>query len=411
MSCSKEVRIPSDWAFQQKEVLKEEIDLELYNVDGLVKWLIETEAGDESTIREYVKVIKPYRFGRCIYPIVPNNRLCRETFQVFMHSTIGLYLIDDMMEKECDHGEMEKICSEYDKLDEELCKIIPKIPALQDLKTLLKFLPRKLRGPILTCMDMVNRVTAHLLRDGNSSEDVVFNFRRLLSNQMSIFLKGVQCEKKATVEITENEVLWSRITAGGPLILSPYVEISSSALGKTKEHSQTVVEMYVASSLLCIITNDLYSIHRETINAIPGDNVIGLWLRKKEITSLPEAVIRCTKIVNVIIQYMYKKVKNVKIQYPDNPEVHTLFLHIAQTAIGWIFFHEKASGRYQDSPWRLSLADVKEDEVEQWLEDKDSYGVGILNQFLATNAKAKKIIDALLGSISDITAEILCDNR
>ena len=214
MSCSKEVRIPSDWAFLKKEVLKEEIDPELFNVDELVKWFIETEAGDETTIRKYVKVIGPYYFGRCIY-VVPKNRLCREAFKVFTYSIIGLYLIDDMMEKECDSSEMEKTCSEYDKLDEKLCEIFPKIPTLQDLKSLLKFQPStKLRGPILTCMNLVNRVTALILKDGNVSEKVALDFRRLLSNTASLFLKGVKFEKQTSTESTENEILWSRITAG-----------------------------------------------------------------------------------------------------------------------------------------------------------------------------------------------------
>ena len=156
-----------------------------------------------------------------------------------------------------------------------------------------------------------------------------------------------------------------------------------------KELAQAVVEMYVVSSLLCIIVNDLYSIHRETTNAIPCDNVIEFWLRKKEITSMPEAIVRCTRIVNAVMQYTYDKVENVKTQYPENPEIHTLFLHIAHLTTGWIFYHDQGD-RYKDSPWRLSLADVKEDEVQQWLADKDSYGVYMLDQFLATNTKVKK---------------------
>lgn len=411
MSHSKEVRIPSDWTFEKKEVLKEEIDPELLNVDELVKWFIETEAGDESIIRKYVKVIRPYYCGRYLYTNLPKNRLCREAFKAFTYSIIGLYLIDDMMEKECDASDMDKICSEYDKLDEKLCEIFPKVSTLQELKSLLKFLPSaKLRAPILTRMDLVNRVTALMLQDGNVSEKVVFNFRRLLSNTASLFLKGVKFETKTTVEATENEVLWSRITAGAPLVLAPYVEISSFAIGKIpKVLAHTVVEMYVVSSLLCVITNDLYSYHRETTNAIPCDNVITFWLRKKEIKCIPEAVVRCTRIFNAIMQYMYEKVENVKTQYPENPEIHTLFLNIAHLTTGWIYYHDQGCDRYKDSPWRLTLADVNEDEVQQWLADKDSYGVLMLDQFLATNAKAKKIVDALMGGIDEICEVLLSD--
>ena len=410
MSCSKEVRIPSDWATLQREVLKEEVDPELINVDELIKWVVECGIGDENVIRKYLKVLKPYHVGRCLYPVVPSNRLCREAFKVFMQFIIGFYVSDDFIEKECDVNNLEKMSSDYDKLDEKLCEIFPKIPTIKDLKSLFELLPNactnSVRAPIFLCMDFVNRVTALVLREGDVSEKVVFDFRRFLSNTLSIYLKGVKSEKM-TEKDTENDVLWRRIFGAGTMFGMVYTEISSFAMGKTKEHAQTVMEMYVVNSLCGIVTNDLYSLYRESAEAIVCDNVVKFWLRKKEVASMPEAVVRCTRILNTIIQYVYEKVENVKTQYPDSPEIHALFLHIAHHIIGCFFVHEHACDRYQDSPWRLSLADVKEDEVDQWLAEKDSYGVYVLNQFIATNTKAKKIIDALQGGVGDFNDELI----
>ena len=145
--------------------------------------------------------------------------------------------------------------------------------------------------------------------------------------------------EKMTEKDTENETLWRRMFNGGPFPLVMYTEISSFALGKTKELAQTVVEMYVVNALCCIVINDLYSLYRESADAIVCNNVVKCWLRKKEITSMPEAVARCTRVLNTIIQHIYKKVENVKTQYPDSPEVHELFLHIAHCIIGWFFVH------------------------------------------------------------------------
>ena len=414
MSCSKEVRIPSDWAILQREVLKEEVDPELINVDELIKWVIECGFGDENVIRKYLKVIKPYHFGRCCFPVVPNNRLCREAFKVFVQFIVGLYVSDDFLEKECDINDLKKISSDYNKLEEKVCEIFPKIPTIKDLKSLFELLPNartnSVKAPIFLCMDFINRVAALVLREGDVSEKVVFDFRKFLSNTFSIYFNGVKAEKKMTEKDTENEVFWRRIFGGVPMFVGLYAEISSFAMGKTKEHAQTVIEMYLVNAFCCIVVNDLYSLYRESAEAIVCDNVVKFWLRKNEITSMPEAVVRCTRILNTIIQYTYKKVENVKTQYPDSPEVHALFLHIAHNITGWLFVHEYACDRYQDSPWRLSLADVKEDEVHQWLAEKDSYGVYVLNQFIATNTKAKKIIDALQqGDPGDLSDDLIYD--
>ena len=412
MSCSKEVRIPSKWAFLAKEVLKEQPNEELVDIEKLIKWVGECEIGDKNIVQKYVKKIRPYYFARLLYPVLPNDHVCQETFKVFLHFVIAVYRCDDRMEVECDLDDMEKICSAYDHLDEQLCEIFPQIPTVSEIQSSLKFLSEaKLIAPVTLCMDFVNKVIAVILKGGNVSKEVVFEFRRRLSNSVSIYLKAVHSEKKMTAEDTENETLWRRIFGGGPLFLLLYVEISSFSLGKTKEHIPTVTEMYVISSLCCIITNDLYSYHRETSESlIYCDSVIKLWLQNKEISTMPEAIARITTILNATVQYMYEKVENVKVQYPNCPEVHTLYEYIGYATIGWMFMHDQGSHRYQDSPWRISFADVNENELQQWLANKDPYGVEMINQFLEmSSSKAKKINDALRGEIP-VRGKLINDN-
>ena len=402
MSCSKEVRIPEQWACLEKKILKEQPDKELVDIEQLIKWVSECEIGDKDIVQKYVKKINPYHFARFLYPILPNDNLCRETFKVFLHFVIAVYRCDDRMEVECDLNDMEKICSAYDQLDEQLCEIFPRIPTVPEIQTSLKFLSEaKLIAPVTLCMDFVNKVISVVLKYGSYSETDVFEFRRRLSNSVSIYLKAVESEKKMTAGDTENETLWRRIFGGGPLFLLLYVEISSFSLGKTSEHISTVTEMYVVSSLCCIITNDVYSYHRETTESLVYcDSVIKLWLRNKEISTIPEAIARIAKILNAIVQYMYEKVENVKSQYPNCPEVHVLYEYIAYATIGWMFMHDQSNHRYRDSPWRISLADVSQDDMQQWLADKDPYGVDTIKQFLEmSSSKAKKIIDALRGEI------------
>ncbi|CAB4016901.1 Hypothetical predicted protein [Paramuricea clavata] len=409
MSCSNEVRIPSNWAFLEKEVLKEQPDPELVDIDGLIKWVVECEIADENMVRKYVKIVRPYYFARLLYPILPNNRLCREAFKIFLHFVIAVYRCDDRMETECDLNDMGKICNAYDKLDEQLCETFPKIPTVKEMQSSLKFLSEaKLIAPVTLCMDFVNKVTCAILTHGSVSEDVVFEFRRRLSNSVSIYLKAVKSEKNMTPEDSDNETLWRRIFGGGPLFLLLYVEISSFSLGKTKEFIPTITEMYVVSSLCCIITNDVYSYYRETTESlIYCDSIIKVWLHNKEITTIPEAIARITNILNATVKYMFEMGKNVKIQYPNSPEVHALFEYIAYATIGWMFMHDQGSHRYRDSPWRISLVDVKEIDLQQ---NKDSYGEDVLKTFLEmSNSKAKKIIDALRGVIA-VREDLIYDN-
>ena len=413
MSCGKEVRIPSNWAKLEKEVLMEEPDEDLIAMDELIDWVIECEVGDEDFARNYVKKVKPYNFLRCLYPVLPNNYLCRAMFKTFLHFLIAVYRIDDVMEKNCTEDDMLKICNAYNMLDGQLCDTFPELPCINEIKHSLDYLGnRKLVSPVTMLMDFVNKVISLLLKHGNVSEDDVFEFRRRLSNTMSIYLQAVVSEKRMTAKDTENETLWRRIFGGGPLFLLMFVEISSFSVGKVKKHMPAITEMYVISSLCCIITNDVYSYHRETNDGLTEcDSVIKLWLHKKEVSSVPEAVGKITRILNAIFTYMYEKVEKIKVKYPNSPELHRLLDYIAYATTGWIFIHDQASPRYEDSPWRLSLSDVEENELEGWLIKKDVYGWYVVQQYLEMpNTKAKTFIDALRGVITvrEQFTETLC---
>ena len=399
MWCGKEVRVPSQWTALSKEILKEKEDPELLDMDGMIKWIVECDMGDESAIRAYEKNLKPYHFLRLIFPILPKDKLCVEAFKVFLNFLNASYCCDDRLEIECDANDMVKICNAFENLNEQLCEIFPQVPTIKEMQCSLKFLSEsKLISPVVLLMDAVNKVASSIVEFGNYSETAVLEFRRRFSNTIALYLRGMELERRILPKDTENKTIWRRIFNAGALAFIPYVEISSFSLGKVKEHIPTISEMYVVSSLVCTLVNDLYSYHRETSEAqlFDCDSVIKKWFSNKEVSSMPEAVERVTRILNATMQYMFEKVRHVKLDYPNSPEVHVLYEYIAYTAVGWMFIHDKSCDRYKDSPWKLSLTDVEDDEVQEWLACKDSYGFKVLNQFLEkSNPKAQRIIDAL----------------
>ena len=398
MWCGKEVRVPSQWAALSKEILKEKVDPELLDIDGMIKWIVECDVADESTVRAYEKKIKPYHFVRLVFPIIPKDKLCFEACKIFLHYVVALYCYDDRLETECDRDDMEKVCNAYDSLDEKIDEMFPRIPTVKEMQCSLKYLSEsKLIAPVVMGMDFVNKVTSSILKFGNYSEAVVLEFRRRFSNIIALYLRGVQMEKKISIKNMVNKI-WRRLFNAAPLSYEMYVEISSFSLGKVKEHIPTIVEMSVVSSLVSIFINDLYSYQRE-VQLPDCDNLMIQWLNDKVISSMPEAVEKVTRILNASMQYMFEKVERVKLDYPNSPEAHVLYEYLAYTAVGWIYLHEKTNGRYKDSPWRISLTDVEDDKVQEWLACKDSYGFEIINQFLAkSNQTSKRIIDALGGN-------------
>ena len=398
MWCGKEVRVPSQWAALSKEILKEKPDPELLDMDGMIKWITECDVADESTIRAYEKKIKPYHFTRLIFPIIPKDKLCFEACKIFLHYVVALYLYDDRLEIECDHDDMVKVCNAYDSLDEKIDEMFPQIPTVKEMQCSLKYLSEsKLISPVVMGMDYVNKMISSILKFGNYSETTVLEFRRRFSNTIAIYLRGVQLEKRISPKNMVDKI-WRRLFNARALSYQLYVEISSFSLGKVKEHIPTISEMHVVSSLVCVFINDLYSYHRE-VQLPDCDNVMKLWLNDKEISSMPEAVERVTRILNATMQYFFEKVQHVKLDYPNSPEAHLLYEYLAHTAVGWIYLHEKSNDRYKDSPWRISLTDVEDDEVQEWLECRDSYGFEILNQFLEkSNPTSNRIIDALGGN-------------
>ena len=397
MWCGKEVRVPSQWAALSKEILKEKEDPELLDMDGMIKWLSECDVCDESTTRAYKKKLNSYYFMRLLYPILPKDKLCLEAWKIFLHYSVAIFCFDDRLEMECDHNDMEKVCNAYESLNEQIDEMFPQVLTIKEMQSSLKFLSdSKLIASVVISVDFVNKVTSSIIKYGNYSEAVVLEFRRRLSNMVAQYFRSVQLERTILPRNAANKTLWRRIFNGGPLVFTPYVEISLFSLGKVKEHIPTINEMLVVSAFLCIVVNDLYSYYREENESVLSDNVVRQWLGDKEISSMPEAVKKVTRIANACMQYMFKKVQRVKLDYPNSPEAHVLYEYIAYTAVGGLFIHEQGCERYADSPWRMLLTDVEDDEVQEWLACKDSHGFEVLNQFLEkSNPKAKRIIDAL----------------
>ena len=396
MSEKNVVRIPMKWGRIEREILTQNTIPELVDTNRLISWVKECNLADEALVTKYMNVIRPYHFSRLLFPILPDKDVCREAFAVFIEFVIVLYLCDDELEAKCNLNELEIVCSAYDFLDEKLKQCFPKIPSVEELRSFLPHVKKeRLLALVVSLIDSVSRVVSPLLKYSVFPQESVFDFRCRFAHSLGYNLKGVLHEKKMLGGVSENKLLWRRIFEGAPITFLMYLEISSLSVTGSNKHIPIATEMYILSSLCCMVTNDVYSYHRECNEGLKVDNIISLWLHNKQIASVAEGVSRISRIVNSAVKYMLAKVKSMKSEYPNNFNVQTLTEFIALSSVGWLYMHDQGVPRYSDSPWRLNLVDIEESDINSWLAEKDPYADGVIDQFKYSNLDAKKFIDSL----------------
>ena len=292
MSCSKEVRYPSNWLKVQWDAYVKPIDESLVGLEELTKWIVEIGVADEITVRKYVESTNPFGCVRSFYPIFPYTKTWRGLFKIMVQFTVALFILDDIFELDSNLNDMKKICNAYDQLDKKLREIFPKVASVKELQHYLPSLVDKsIISYVTILMDYVNRCARVLLQDGSLSQDAIFDYRNRISNTLSLALQGVLWEKVRTTQDTQNELLWKRVFTGAGVLLVPILESSSHSLGKIKEHIPAISQLYVLQGLYCVLLNDIYSYYREEKHGRnANENLIKFWLEKKETTNVPESV-------------------------------------------------------------------------------------------------------------------------
>ena len=198
-----EVTAPASWVKDHKEVLPQPPTENLVRMEQLINWIVACGIADEATILDVYKKINAYVYLRCMYPVVPSDAWSAELFRINLHFTVAGYMVDDRIETYT-MEEMNEICDAYDELEAEMSKMFPKCPSIQDMRNRLKHLKTKFSiGTITMLTDFVNQSTLSYLRQGKTREDRVDNFRKRVSNSVSIFLQAIRNRVRIGSKITE----------------------------------------------------------------------------------------------------------------------------------------------------------------------------------------------------------------
>ena len=402
MSCSKELRYPNDWVKIGQNALLKPVDDSLIETEELIKWTVECGICDEMTVRKYIKNLKPFECMRSLFPIFPYTKTWQTLFKVMTQFFNANFIIDDIMEENYNLDDMKKLTNAYYQLDEKLKKMFPVIPSLTELQQFLQYLSNKEMAAIITIvMDHVSRATRVLLQDGGLSENTIFSFRNRLSNGLSLYLQAVLSEK-FPIEDTDKKLLWDRLCGGAGCAFSPILEASSHSLGKVNAHMLAIAELYSMFALYVSLVNDIFSYEREVRESIKSESLVRMWQEKKESTNVSEATYKMMCILDSIAKYVYKRGEKIKVENPNNPELHVLLNQIGYSIAGCYFMHADASDRYKDCQIAVTIKGLEGNDLQEWLdEEDDSYGRDVVEQFLVEcNPVAKNMIDVIAGVIS-----------
>ncbi|CAB3999622.1 Hypothetical predicted protein [Paramuricea clavata] len=341
MSCDNDVLVPSKWTVPCKNMLTEVEDKELIAMDELLHWVNETNLTTEEGAKIVFNKLNAYFYLRCLFPVLPDDPTSVKIFQLNLHFLILGYIIDDKIEN-YNKDEMDELISGYKNLQNQLSETFPKFS----------------RGDI--------------------AEDQVVKYRKRLSNAIAVYLDALLSKTKTGCEISENEMLWRRCFDA--LALGVYM--STEVFNKTlvKNHVLPIskfYKFYSLSILFCVVINDLYSYERDKMDE--SDSIIKVWFKRKNVTDMTTAASKVAKILNAIIQQMYLLVEEGKAQYPELSE---WFESIASMTVGWIYIHKTVVPRYVSSPSQVTVVEIQEKMISNWLLEKDVYGQSVVREFL-----------------------------
>lgn len=103
--------------------------------------------------------------------------------------------------------EMNELCDAYDMLEAEVSKTFPKCPSIEEMRNRLQHLKNKFSIAAVTMvMDFVNQSALFFLRQGKTPQDRVDNFRKRLSNAVTIYYQAVRNKVKTGSKISEGKI-------------------------------------------------------------------------------------------------------------------------------------------------------------------------------------------------------------
>ena len=381
--CNNAVRVPTKWTVPHKEVLVETDNQELIAMNNLLRWVNETCLTAEEGARLVFKKINAYRYLRCLYPIMPVDQTSLKIFQLNLHFLVLGYIIDDKIES-YNMDDMADLIAGYNDLQNQLSETIPKYPSISEMKKSLGNVKNDFsKCAIAAIVDFINKTTLILLEGGKIPEDKVLTYRKRLSKSVTLYLDALLSKTKTGCEISENEMLWRRCFDALALAVYMSTEVFSEIL--VKNHLFPISEIYkfyFLSILFCIVVNDLYSYERDKLD--DTDSIVKVWYEKKAVTDMKTATSNIAKILDAIVQQMYLLIEAGKAKHPQLSE---WFESIASMTVGWVYIHKTVVPRYASSLYQVTLMEIEEKMIPNWLLEKDGYGQKVVQEFLENLSK------------------------
>ena len=397
MSCDNIVRVPSKWTVPHKQMLVEKEDQELIGQDDLLSWVNESCLTTEEGAKIVFKKINAYFYLRCLYPILPDDPTSLKIFQLNLHFLVLGYIIDDKIEN-YNKNEINELIIGHNNLEKQLSETFPKFLSISEMKqspALSNIKNDFSKSAIATIVDYVNKSALILIEGGEIAEHKVVNYRKRLSNNVTVYLDAILSKTKTGCEISENEMLWRRCFDALALGVYMSTEVFSDIL--VKDHALPISEsykLYFLSILFCVVINDLYSYERDKMDHT--DSIIKVWFKQKNVTDMATATSKIAKILDTIIQEMYLLVEEGKAKYSELSE---WFERVATMTVGWIYIHQTVVPRYTSSPFQVTLVEIQEKMISNWLLEKDVYGESVIQEFLGSltnpGQKYHNVIDLL----------------
>ena len=185
--------------------------------------------------------------------------------------------------------QVRNMCVGFAQLDDRSRESFPEFPTVEEMKkTVREMSTPSIVGPTVFFGDFVNKMASVVLKHGNYSHDVVYDFRLRTSNMILLYIQAVAIEKHKEKQGTVLEVFWRRIFGGCAFSLPFFAEVFSGALGSTKQHVGVMTENYLYSNMFLITVNDLFSYLKEKDTNC--DNMFRAILAEEEEENISEAV-------------------------------------------------------------------------------------------------------------------------
>ena len=120
-----------------KEATSAPLNKVLLGLQEMIDWAAECELCDEELVKQYCKKVQPYFFMRSMYPVIPDDTLCREIFKVLVHFVLLLYVADDQMELQSEE-EGRNLCAGFAQLDDRSRESFPEFPTVEEMKKIVR---------------------------------------------------------------------------------------------------------------------------------------------------------------------------------------------------------------------------------------------------------------------------------